>query len=111
MNILLDTEIAIWAISDDKRLKNSAREIIKSSENKLYYSAVSAVEVDLKNKSRKNNLSFDVDEFIDLCHKAGYIPTPLREEHILFRTASFWFNVMGHPTGCPFIIPHKGNSL
>lgn len=82
MNILLDTQIAIWAISDDKKLKIKARELLQSPEHTFYYSAVSAVEVDLKNKSKKNNLSFGVDEFIELCHEAGYIPMPLKEEHI-----------------------------
>ena len=53
MNILLDTHIVIWAITDDKRLTKKARDIILDPISNLYYSAASVLEVDLKTKSRK----------------------------------------------------------
>ena len=52
MRILLDTHIAIWAILNDKRLKEEARKLIENPDNAIYYSAISALEVDMKNKSR-----------------------------------------------------------
>ena len=70
MNILLDTHIAIWAITDDRRLTKKARDIILDPISNLYYSAASVLEVDLKTKSRnsilwilafgnKNNLQYE----------------------------------------------------
>jgi len=40
MNILLDTHIVIWAINNDRKLSEKARDIILDPENDLYYSAV-----------------------------------------------------------------------
>ena len=67
MNILLDTHIVIWAINNDRKLSEKARDIILDTENDLYYSAASVVEVDMKIKSKKNNLTFTLDQFIQKC--------------------------------------------
>ena len=65
MNILLDTHIAVWAITDDPRLSARAREIILDPDNSIYISAVSTLEVNNKRKSKKNNLEFTTEEFIE----------------------------------------------
>ena len=82
MNILIDTHIAIWAITDDKRLKNKARDLILDAGNNIYFSALSVLEVDMKTKSRTNNLEFSTEEFTDLCRQAGYLLSPLTDVHI-----------------------------
>ena len=90
MNILLDTHIAIWAITDDIRLIKKARDLILDPGNNLYYSAASVFEVDIKTKSRKNNLEFTTDEFVEMCHEAGYIHSPLKETHLLAANKLIW---------------------
>ncbi|MBQ6735284.1 MAG: type II toxin-antitoxin system VapC family toxin [Lachnospiraceae bacterium] len=82
MNILMDTHIAVWALTDDKRLKAKARDILLDPVNHLYYSALSVFEVDLKSKSRHNNLAFTAEDFTDMCRKAGYHLSPLTDAHI-----------------------------
>ena len=44
MNILLDTHIAIWAITDDRRLSKNARDYLLDPGNNIYYSAASVLE-------------------------------------------------------------------
>ena len=90
MNILLDTHIAIWAMTDDKRLTKKARDIILDPANNIYYSAASVFEVDIKTKSRKNNLDFTVNDFVETCDDAGYIPSPLKGAHILAANQLIW---------------------
>ena len=90
MNILMDTHVIVWALTDDKRLTQKAREILCSSDNTLYYSAVSVAEIDMKSKSKSNNLSFSVDVFMDLCHEAGYVPLPLKEDYIRKSNQLIW---------------------
>ena len=60
MNILLDTHITVWGITDDKRLNRTARNQIPDPGNDLYHNAVSVLEIDMKTKSRRNNLEFSV---------------------------------------------------
>ncbi|MBO4373908.1 MAG: type II toxin-antitoxin system VapC family toxin [Lachnospiraceae bacterium] len=83
MNILLDTHIAVWAITDDPRLSPKARELLLDPGNNIYFSVISAMEIALKRKSRSNNLDFTTEEFVDYCEKAGYIQLLLKSEHIL----------------------------
>jgi len=90
VNILLDTHIAVWAITDDPRLSNKAREIILDPDNSLYLSAVSTLEVNNKRKSKKNNLEFTTDEFIESCEGAGYIQLPLQSKHLSAENTLKW---------------------
>ena len=82
MNILVDTHIAIWAITDDKRLSRKARNLILDPGNNIYFSALSVLEVDMKTKSRTNNLEFSTDDFVDMCRQSGYLLSPLTDAHI-----------------------------
>ena len=60
MNLLLDTQIALWAILDDELLPQKARDLILNTANEIYYSSVSTWEVLLKHFSVPKNLYFTV---------------------------------------------------
>ena len=90
MNILLDTHIAVWAITDDTRLSMRAREIILDPDNSIYINAVSTLEINNKRKSKKNNLEFTTDEFIENCESAGYIQLPLQSQHLKVENTLRW---------------------
>ena len=90
MNILLDTHIAIWAITDDPRLSGKARAMILDPENSIYISAVSTLEVSMKRRSRRNNLAFTTEEFIECCEEAGYIQLPLQSKHMAAESTLRW---------------------
>ena len=48
MRLLLDTHIALWAITDDPRLPSSARELIGELGNEVVVSAASVWEITIK---------------------------------------------------------------
>ena len=48
MRILLDTQIAIWALTDTKRLSGRARALIADKANDVFVSAVSVWEIAIK---------------------------------------------------------------
>ena len=82
MKVLVDTHIALWAITNNKQLTEKAKAILLDPENDIYISAVSAWEVDMKTKSKKNNLTLSTKRFAELCVQSGYIQLPLKIEHI-----------------------------
>ena len=90
MNILLDTQITIWAFTNDKRLSSKAREIMLSPYNILFFSSASVIEVDWKTKSKNNNLEFNTAEYLDICYDAGYIQFPIMGEHIATANHLIW---------------------
>ena len=48
MNILLDTNVFLWILSDDRRLSDSAREVFLSPENRIWFSIAGLWEVFIK---------------------------------------------------------------
>ena len=57
MNLLLDTHAFLWAIADDPRLSQSAREAFLDPANALYLSMASAWEIAIKKSLGKLKLS------------------------------------------------------
>jgi len=53
MKLLLDTHALLWLITEDDRLSFAARNIFLSSENELYFSAVSFWEIGIKISLKK----------------------------------------------------------
>lgn len=47
MKILIDTHIAIWAVMNDSKLPERAKEIILDKENEIFYSTASVWELQL----------------------------------------------------------------
>ncbi|MBQ4514507.1 MAG: type II toxin-antitoxin system VapC family toxin [Anaerolineaceae bacterium] len=90
MNILLDTHIAVWAIVDDPRLSNKARDLLLDPANTIYYSSVSTLEINNKTKSKKNNLEFSTQEFVENCEAAGFIELPLFSRHFTSESSLKW---------------------
>ena len=83
MNILLDTHIAIWAISNHRNLPDKARELISDPDNNIYFSSVSTWEVLLKRDSPKNNLTLTPEEFVEYCEESGYYQLNMKSKHVL----------------------------
>jgi PIN domain nuclease of toxin-antitoxin system len=90
VNILLDTHIAVWAIVDDPRLSKKARDLLLDSDNAIYFSSVSTLEINNKIKSRKNNLEFSTQEFVENCEAAGFIELPLLSRHFSKESSLKW---------------------
>lgn len=83
MNLLLDTHIALWAISGDPRLSAKALKLISDPDNNIFFSSVSAWEVLLKNSSPRNNLNLSVADFLQYCEDSGYYPLQLSGKHVV----------------------------
>ena len=83
MKLLLDTHILIWALADDPKLPQKARELILNESNELYASVVSLWEVIIKHTLHPSELSYSGKDFYDACARAGFGLLPVKAEHIL----------------------------
>lgn len=87
MNILLDTHMAIWAISNHPNLSQKARELVSDPDNTIYFSSVSVWEILLKHDSPKNNLSLTPEQFTDYCEQSGYCQLFMSAKHVIAASA------------------------
>ena len=83
MNLLLDTHIALWAIGNNPKLPDKAKELILDPDNTIYFSAISTWEVMMKHSVPNSSLSITAPEFISYCEEAGFFPLNLVNKHVV----------------------------
>lgn len=81
MKILLDTHILLWAMSDDERLPQNARDLIEQEENEIYFSIISLWEIQIKHILHPNEMENSKVVF-NYCKEAGFITLPLSVRNI-----------------------------
>lgn len=64
MRCLLDTHVFLWWISDDERLSETARKILASGENELFFSAAGCWEIAIKARLGKLDMPKKLEIFI-----------------------------------------------
>ena len=82
MRILLDTHIILWALTNDYRLSQKARDIIEAADNEIYYSVISLWEIELKRLLHKREMPLTGTAVSSYCRDAGYIELGLLDAHI-----------------------------
>lgn len=82
MILLLDTHIALWALTDDAKLSRGARDLIMDSGNRVFYSVASMWEVAIKRALEPERIPLSGTEFLHFCEQAGYEGLPIRERHV-----------------------------
>ena len=82
MKILLDTHILLWALSDDTRLLQKARALIKHPENDIYYSIISLWEIKLKHLLHPVQMPVNAEDISGYCAEAGIRQLPMYGKHI-----------------------------
>lgn len=70
MRVLLDTHALLWAVSEDERLSEIAREIVANEANDILVSVVSAWEMAVKRALGKLEAPDDLEEIIA---EAGFV--------------------------------------
>ena len=73
MKILLDTHIALWAVTKSNALTEKAKTMLLSEGNEIFYSLVSVWEVSLKHSINPSNMEITAAEFRRLCHESGFL--------------------------------------
>jgi len=83
LNILLDTHIALWAITDDARLVARAREIIAAPQTHVWVSVASLWEIAIKHALGRGNLPVSAERASHYFQAAGYKLLSIQANHVL----------------------------
>ncbi len=81
MNLLLDTHILLWWLSDDVRLPNAARQWIAEEAQSVFVSTASLWEICLK--AAKGKLRADLRQIDHEIEKGDYTYLPVEPAHVL----------------------------
>ena len=81
MKLLLDTHVALWAVSDDPRLSPKARELIATQRNLIWVSAVSIWEIAIKHGLGRGDMPISGSEALEYFRQSGYRMLPVSPEH------------------------------
>ena len=81
MRLLLDTHIALWAITDSPRMPTRARELILTPANHLVVSAASVWEIAIKYSLGRGDMPISGEEALDYFQRSGYILLSISPEH------------------------------
>ena len=79
MRLLLDTQIALWAVVNSPRLSPMARELILSAENSVWVSAASVWEIAIKHAVSGGDMPVTGARANELFALSGYLPRRLTQ--------------------------------
>ncbi len=78
MNILIDTHVVLWALTNPKKLTAFEHEILLAPTNTVYVSAISIWEISLKHSIGKLRIQpFDITTLITGIHDSNFYIIPL----------------------------------
>ncbi len=81
MNLLLDTHVALWAITDSPRLSAQARELIEAPRNTVWVSVASLWEIAIKHSLARGDMPVSAREATQYFEASGYRLMSIHPEH------------------------------
>ena len=81
MNILLDTHVALWAITDNPKLSKKARELIESPKSSVWISAATVWEIAIKHSLGRGDMPVSSQDALRYFRESGYRFLPVEPEH------------------------------
>jgi PIN domain nuclease of toxin-antitoxin system len=84
MRLLLDTHIALWAITDSPALSAEARRYILAPNNEVFVSAASIWEISIKHGLGRGNMPVSGNEAAEFFAQAGYMALDINADHAAY---------------------------
>ena len=83
MNLLLDTHVALWAITDSPKLSSEARDLIQSLKTTVWVSAATLWEIAIKHALGRGDIPVSSQEALQYFQESGYRFLPVEPEHAI----------------------------
>lgn len=81
MNLLLDTHVALWAITDSPRLSATARELIGAPHAQVWVSSVSVWEIAIKHALARADMPVSAEQALRYFRESGFRLLAIEPEH------------------------------
>lgn len=84
MQLLLDTHVLLWLLTDDPRLPADIRALILADDTELFFSAASIWEISIKSALRRTDFPYDPSIVRKALLENGYSELSITGEHSIF---------------------------
>ena len=81
MKYLLDTHVIMWALIDSPKISKEVKQILFDNDNTIYYSTVSAWEVEIKHL-KKESFKLSAKQLCFLCDQNYVLNLPIQNKHV-----------------------------
>lgn len=82
MNLLLDTHVALWAITDHPQLPQKARELIEAPKSTVWISAATVWEIAIKHSFGRGEMPVSSRDALRYFGESGYRFLSVEPEHV-----------------------------
>lgn len=82
MRMLIDTHIAVWAVLNDPKLPQKAKDMLLDEDNEIFYSTASVWEITIKHMLHPDKLRMSGSLLEKGCEDNGYIVLPVFNQHV-----------------------------
>jgi PIN domain nuclease of toxin-antitoxin system len=83
VNLLLDTHVALWAITDSPRLSARARDLIQAAKSTVWISTASVWEIAIKHALGRGEMPVSGEDAARYFRDSGYRFLPVDVDHAL----------------------------
>ncbi|MBN6739539.1 type II toxin-antitoxin system VapC family toxin [Acidithiobacillus sp. MC6.1] len=80
---MLDTHIALWAITDSPKLSQKARDLIQSPKSSVWISTASLWEIAIRHALGRGDMPVSSPEALRYFQESGYQLLPIEAEHAI----------------------------
>jgi PIN domain nuclease of toxin-antitoxin system len=81
LNLLLDTHVALWAITDSPKLPQNARDLIASPKTTVWVSAANIWEIAIKHSLGRGDMPVSSQDAVRYFQASGYRFLAIEAEH------------------------------
>jgi PIN domain nuclease of toxin-antitoxin system len=83
LNLLLDTHVALWAITDSQKLSQKARDLIASPKTTVWVSAANIWEIAIKHSLGRGDMPVSSQDAMHYFQESGYRFLAVEAEHAI----------------------------
>ncbi|WP_298169142.1 type II toxin-antitoxin system VapC family toxin [Acidithiobacillus sp.] len=83
MNLLLDTQVALWAIMDNPKLSQKARDLIQSPKTSVWVSVANVWEIAIKHALGRGDMPVSSQDALRYFQESDYRLLPVEAEHVV----------------------------
>ena len=87
MKLLLDTHVLLRVLTNDSKLSDKARRLIADESNEIFYSVISAWEIEIKHEKHPTQMTIGGEQLAAFAEKSGFFQVGIDVKAVRYLSA------------------------